>query len=128
MRWATFIKGRTPRRAAALAVLVLCSLALLLGSLTSPVAAEPAGVHHRDVASPTLVVVEADRSAPAHPCKRGAMSAPTGACATSGFAAGLSVVLAEHVAATQTGSRFIPAQIDLAQQWRGFPPDRPPRS
>jgi hypothetical protein len=85
-------------------------------------------LRHGEAASRAAVVAEADRSAHPHPCQRGAISTPTGSCATSGFAAGLPATVVEHATPGETGSRLALSRVDLAQQWRGFPPDRPPRS
>jgi hypothetical protein len=130
MRWGAFIGGLMGRQCAvALAIVpVVCGLALVLASFSIAVGATPAAYRHGDVASRTVVVAQTDRSAHQHPCKRGTTSAPTASCSASGFAAGLSVAVVEHVPPEETGAGLAVARADLAPQWRGCPPDRPPRS
>lgn len=118
------------RRSIARAVIVcLCGIALLLGAMPGAVRSASAIAHPDDVTLRASAVVETDHSKPSHPCKRGAVAAPIGACAAAGFSAGLATAGIEHlppaVTAAQPGPR---PYAGLAPQWRGYPPDRPPRS
>jgi hypothetical protein len=118
------------RRSIVRAVIVcLCGVALVLGALPGAVPGASAASHPDEITLRASTVVETDRSKPSHPCKRGAVAAPIGACAAAGFAAGLAAAGVEHMPPAATGAQpGLRPYASLAHQWRGYPPDRPPRS
>jgi hypothetical protein len=108
-------------------VMCICGIALVFGSLSDVIRGASAAPHAKDIISSSLTVLQTDHSGQ-HPCKRGAAVAPVGACAVSGFSAGLPTAGFVHAPPAVAGGRLdLGRYASLAHQWRGFPPDRPPR-
>ena len=108
-------------------VMCICGIALVFGSLSDVIRGASAASHSKDIISRSLTVLQTDRSMQ-HPCKRGVAVAPIGACAISGFSAGLPISGFVHAPPAVAGGRLgLGRYASLAHQWRGFPPDRPPR-
>jgi hypothetical protein len=110
------------------AVLCACAIAMALGS-PAVVSAAVASTPQSAVVLSAPMQVEADHATPQHhPCKRGAATVPAGSCAVSGYSAGLSPASVEHLSPVLTGARLdLRLRAGPAHQWRGLPPDRPPR-
>jgi len=102
-------------------------VALLFGAALIPDASSPPASSEAQAIQAPSTFIEAGHTAPAHPCHRSG-AAPVGSCAVAGFSAGLTVSSIEFTrpVATDVWPRL--AYASLAQQWRGIPPDRPPRS
>lgn len=117
------------RRSIARAVILcVCGIALVLGSLSGAIQGASAASHSNDIISRSLTTLQTDRSMQ-HPCKRGVAAAPVGACAISGFSAALPTAGFVHAPpAVASGRLGLGRYASLAHQWRGFPPDRPPRA
>jgi hypothetical protein len=108
----------------------LCGVALLIGTLPEFADVATTAPHSAQFAQLNPALLEADHTAQAqHPCKRSALAAAMGSCAVSGASAGL-VDSGADVATPILVTMQLPpvSYASLAPQWRGAPPDRPPRS
>ena len=131
MGWGDHIGRRTERRRsiARAIVLCMCALALVLGSLPGAVRGASAASHPDGMTRRASTTMEAGRSTQRHPCKRGVAAAPIGACTVFGFTAGLPGAGVDDAPPAVTGAQLGPRPYPgLTHQWRGGPPDRPPRS
>jgi hypothetical protein len=107
----------------------MCAVALVFGSLPGAVRGASGASHPDGMTQRASTMMEADRSTQRHPCKRGVAAAPIGACTVFGFFAGLPGAGVDHAPPAVTGAQLGPRPYpSLAHQWRGSPPDRPPRS
>lgn len=110
-------------------VLLVFGVVLLIGSLPSAVRSVSAVPLVSEPTPYASTAMETDRSAVAHPCKRGAVAGSIGTCVASGFSAGLPATGIERAMPAVTISQLGPRPYtSLVHQWLGFPPDRPPRS
>ncbi len=107
-------------------VLALAALAIQPSPAASR--AMPATSSSHEIALQLQPVMATHRSAQ-HPCGRGVASVIPGACAISAASAGLIAGNVEQMSPTLTATSLNPKPFaSLPHQWRGGPPDRPPRS
>ena len=110
-------------------ILLVFGVVLVIGSFPSEVRSVSAAPLVSELTPYASTAMETYRSAGAHPCKRGAVAGSNGTCVASGFSAGLPATSIERAMPTVTISQLGPRPYtSLVHQWRGFPPDRPPRS
>jgi hypothetical protein len=104
---------------------IFLAIGSLSGAARSASATPPASIF----APYASTIMEIDRSAVGHPCKRDAVAGSIATCVSSGFSAGLPATSVERAMPAVTISRLGPRPYTgLVHQWRGFPPYRPPRS